>query len=158
MGAALCRAAQGRGAGRAQDGARLAFERSSPELRAPAGRCAGHDFKEPAASCSTALPVAGSSLPLPLLDTVGIKAGDLVELHNENGATQGMAYPTDTARRGDVTMVFGSPAGSQGNIVNPGVNSLMLPEYKHCWADIRKISDAPTNVAGVSFKSKEYTS
>jgi len=88
---------------------------------------------------------------------LAIKPGDLIELHNENGATQGMAYPTDTARRGDVTMVFGSPAGSQGNIVNPGVNSLMLPEYKHCWADIRKISDAPANVAGVSFKSKEYT-
>jgi len=88
---------------------------------------------------------------------LGVKAGDLVELHNENGATQGMAYPTGSARRGDVTMVFGSPAGSQGNVVNPGVNSLMLPEYKHCWANIRKISDAPANVAGVSFKSKEYT-
>ena len=65
---------------------------------------------------------------------LGIGAGDLIEISNENGATQGMAYPTDTAKRGHVAMVFGSPAGSQGNVVNPGVNELVLPDYKHTWA------------------------
>ncbi|MEP3437727.1 MAG: molybdopterin dinucleotide binding domain-containing protein [Hoeflea sp.] len=43
---------------------------------------------------------------------LSIGAGDLIEISNENGATQGMAYPTDTAKRGHVAMVFGSPAGS----------------------------------------------
>ena len=55
-------------------------------------------------------------------------------------------------------MVFGSPAGSQGNVINPGVNELVLPDYKHTWADIRKISDAPATAKAVSFKSKEYKS
>jgi arsenite oxidase large subunit len=87
---------------------------------------------------------------------LGIGAGDLVEIHNGNGATQGMAYPTDTAKPGQVAMVFGSPAGSQGNVVNPGVNELILPNYKHTWGNIRKLADATPQAKAVSFKSKEY--
>ena len=88
---------------------------------------------------------------------LGVSAGDLVELYNGNGATQAMAYPTPTARRDQVFMLFGSPSGAQGNIINPGVNELVLPDYKHCWADIRKVSDAQESVKGISMKSKEYT-
>lgn len=88
---------------------------------------------------------------------MGLNPGDLIEIHNENGATQGMAYPTNTAKRGQVAMVFGSPAGSQGNVVNPGVNELVLPDYKHTWGNIRKLADAPPQARAVSFKSKEYT-
>ncbi len=87
---------------------------------------------------------------------LGLNAGDLIEIHNENGATQGMAYPTDTAQRGQVAMVFGSPSGSQGNVVNPGVNELVLPDYKHTWGNIRKLADATPQARAVSFKSKEY--
>jgi arsenite oxidase large subunit len=68
-----------------------------------------------------------------------------------------MVYPTDTARRGETLMVFGSPSGSQGNIVNPGVNELVLPDYKHTWANIRKVADAPESAKHISFKSKEYS-
>jgi len=89
---------------------------------------------------------------------MGASAGDLVELYNDNGATQAMAYPTPTARRGETLMVFGSPAGSQGNIINPGVNELVLPDYKHTWANIRKVADAPESAKAISFKSKEYLS
>ena len=85
-----------------------------------------------------------------------ISAGDLIEIFNGNGATQGMAYPTDTAKRGQVAMVFGSPAGSQGNVVNPGVNELVLPDYKHTWGNIRKVANATPRSKSVSFKSKEY--
>jgi len=91
------------------------------------------------------------------MNELALKAGDLIEIHNANGATQGMAYPTDTAKRGQVAMVFGSPAGSQGNVVNPGVNELVLPDYKHTWGNIRKLADAPPKARAVSFKSKEYT-
>ena len=86
----------------------------------------------------------------------GIAAGDLIEISNGNGATQGMAYPTDTAKRGHVAMVFGSPAGSQGNVVGPGVNELVLPNYKHTWGNIRRIAGSTERTKGVSFKSKEY--
>jgi len=85
----------------------------------------------------------------------GLNPGDLVEIINDNGVTQGMIYPTATARRRQVAMVFGSPAGSQGNVINDGVNELVLPNYKHCWGDIRKVSDATRESARVTFKSKE---
>ncbi|TYO83953.1 arsenite oxidase large subunit [Oceanicella actignis] len=86
---------------------------------------------------------------------LGINPGDLIEIVNENGVTQGMAYPMPTLKRNTVAMVFGSPAGSQGNVVNPGVNELVLPDYKHTWGDIRKISDATPETRAISFKSHE---
>lgn len=87
---------------------------------------------------------------------LGLGAGDLVEVYNDVGATQAMAYPTPTARRGETFMLFGAPSGTQGNVINAGVNELVLPNYKQTWANIRKISDAPARVAHLSFKSKEY--
>ena len=88
---------------------------------------------------------------------LGLKAGDLVEVYNDVGATQAMTYPTPTARRGETFMLFGAPTGTQGNVINAGVNELILPNYKQTWGNIRKISDAPSTVAHISFKSKEYT-
>jgi arsenite oxidase large subunit len=87
---------------------------------------------------------------------LGLAPGDLVEVYNDVGATQAMAYPTPTARPKETFMLFGAPSGTQGNIINAGVNELVLPNYKQTWANIRKISDAPTSVAHLSFKSKEY--
>jgi arsenite oxidase large subunit len=88
---------------------------------------------------------------------LGVKAGDLVEVFNDVGATQALVYPTPTARRKETFMVFGAPNGAQGNIVNAGTNELILPNYKHTWANIRKISDAPASAADLSFKSMEYS-
>lgn len=81
-----------------------------------------------------------------------------MEVYNDAGATQAMAYPTPTARRGETFMLFGYPTGVQGNVVNAGTNELILPNYKQTWGDIRKISDAPRNVEHLSFKPKEYKS
>ena len=86
---------------------------------------------------------------------LGIAAGDLVEIYNDVGATQAMAYPTPTARRGETFMVFASPHGAQGNVINAGVNELQLPNYTQTWANIRKLADRPATVAHLSFKSKE---
>ena len=36
-------------------------------------------------------------------------------------------------------MLFGYPTGVQGNVVGPGVNELVIPNYKQTWADIRKL-------------------
>ncbi len=87
---------------------------------------------------------------------LGAKPGDLMEVVNEAGATQAMAYPTPTARRKEAFMLFAAPSGAQGNVVNDGVNTLVLPNYKQTWGDIRKISNAPASVKHLSFKSKEY--
>ncbi|MEO0625247.1 MAG: arsenate reductase (azurin) large subunit [Pseudomonadota bacterium] len=89
---------------------------------------------------------------------LSIEAGDLVEVYNDVGATQAMAYPTETAKIGETFMLFGAPSGTQGNVINAGTNELVLPNYKQTWADIRKISNAPSSVAHLSFKSKEYRS
>jgi len=101
--------------------------------------------------------------PLPFIEmnpddmtSLKINEGDLVEIFNDVGATQAMAYPTPTAKRGETFMLFGFPAGQQGNVVNAGTNELILPNYKQTWGNIRKISDAPGSVKHLSFKSKEY--
>ena len=87
---------------------------------------------------------------------LGLSEGDLVEVHNDNGATQAMAYPTPTARRKQAFMLFANPMGVQGNVVSPGVNELIIPNYKQTWGDIRKIASAPGAARGTSFKSWEY--
>ncbi|EPR21300.1 arsenite oxidase large subunit [Agrobacterium sp. TS43] len=88
----------------------------------------------------------------------GLKEGDLVEIYNDAGATQAMAYPTPTARRGETFMLFGFPTGVQGNVTSAGTNELIIPNYKQTWGNIRKIANAPRNVAHLTFKSKEYRS
>ncbi|SEA90753.1 arsenate reductase (azurin) large subunit [Rubrimonas cliftonensis] len=87
---------------------------------------------------------------------LGLKAGDLVEIYNDVGATQAMVWPEPTARPKETFMLFGAPSGTQGNVINAGTNELVLPNYKQTWADIRKIADAPRSVAHLSFKSQEY--
>ena len=87
---------------------------------------------------------------------LGVKQGDLVEVYNDNGSTQAMAYPTPSARKGETFMLFAYPTGVQGNVVSKGVNELIIPNYKQTWGSIRKIADAPEATAGLSFKSQEY--
>lgn len=85
-----------------------------------------------------------------------LSAGDIVEVYNDNGSTQAMAYPTTTARRKQTFMLFAYPTGVQGNVVSAGVNEFIIPNYKQTWGAIRKISDAPEAVRHLSFKSQEY--
>jgi arsenite oxidase large subunit len=84
---------------------------------------------------------------------LGLKAGDLVEVFNDVGATQALVYPEATARRNETFMIFGAPNGAQGNVINAGTNELILPNYKQTWANLRKISDATPASAAISFKS-----
>jgi anaerobic selenocysteine-containing dehydrogenase len=88
---------------------------------------------------------------------LGLGEGDLVEVYNDNGSTQAMAYPTPTAKRKQAFMLFAYPSGVQGNVVSAGVNEFVIPNYKQTWGDIRKIADAPEGVRHITFKSKEYT-
>ena len=86
-----------------------------------------------------------------------LKQGDLVEVYNENGSTQAMVYPTPTAKRKQTFMLFANPNGVQGNVVSPGVNEFVIPNYKQTWGNIRKLADAPEGVKHLSFKSLDYT-
>jgi arsenite oxidase large subunit len=87
---------------------------------------------------------------------LNVKAGDLVEVYNDNGSTQAVAYPTPTAKRKQTFMLFAYPTGVQGNVVSAGVNEFIIPNYKQTWAGIRKIADAPEGVKHLTFKSNEY--
>ncbi len=102
-------------------------------------------------------------MPFPVIEMnpddmkdLGVAAGDLVEIHNDAGATQAMAYPTPTAKRKQTFMLFGFPTGVAGNVVNAGVNELVIPDYKHSWANIRKIASASDKTKALSFKATEY--
>jgi arsenite oxidase large subunit len=87
---------------------------------------------------------------------LGVKAGDLVEVYNDAGSTQAMAHPSEGVRRKETFMLFAYPTGVQGNVVNAGVNELVIPNYKQTWGDIRKLADAPAAAEHLSFKSWEY--
>ncbi|KAB2884096.1 MAG: arsenate reductase (azurin) large subunit [Albidovulum sp.] len=100
--------------------------------------------------------------PLPYLQInpedaaeLGLKNGDMAEVYNDVGATQAMVYIEPTARRNETFMLFGAPSGTQGNVINAGTNTLILPNYKQTWANIRKIADASPATAKLSFKSWE---
>jgi arsenite oxidase large subunit len=87
---------------------------------------------------------------------LSLSEGDLVEVYNDNGSTQAMAWPTPSARKKESFMLFGYPSGVQGNVVSAGVNEFIIPNYKQTWGAIRKISSIPGNAAHLSFKSQEY--
>jgi arsenite oxidase large subunit len=100
--------------------------------------------------------------PLPYLQInpedaaeLGLKNGDMAEVYNDVGATQAMVYIEPTARKNETFMLFGAPSGTQGNVINAGTNTLVLPNYKQTWANIRKIAEAGPSTAGLSFKSWE---
>lgn len=86
---------------------------------------------------------------------LGVQNGDMVEVYNDVGATQAMVYIEPTARPNETFMLFGAPSGTQGNVINGGVNELILPNYKQTWADIRRIAGASPATARQSFKSWE---
>lgn len=100
--------------------------------------------------------------PLPYLQInpadaaeLGLKNGDMAEVWNDVGATQAMVYIEPTARPNETFMLFGAPSGTQGNVINAGTNTLILPNYKQTWGNIRKIAGAGPATAAVSFKSWE---
>ncbi|EIZ87209.1 arsenite oxidase large subunit [Methylobacterium sp. GXF4] len=88
---------------------------------------------------------------------LGLKAGDLVEVSSPSGFTQAMVYPTDRVQPKQTFMLFGFPAGVQGNTVSAGVNEFVIPNYKQTWGNVRKIADAPAGLRWHSFKSQDYT-
>jgi len=50
---------------------------------------------------------------------LNVRQGDLVEVYNDNGSTQAIAYPTPTAKRKQTFMLFANPNGVQGKLFRP---------------------------------------
>ncbi|HEY0837138.1 MAG TPA: arsenate reductase (azurin) large subunit [Azospirillum sp.] len=100
-------------------------------------------------------PVAPIEMNPADMETLGLRAGDLVEVYNDVGSTQAMVYPTPAAKPGQAFMLFIAPTGQVGNVISKGTNELMIPNYKNVWANIRRIGRAP-GADGMSFKNTEY--
>ena len=84
---------------------------------------------------------------------LGIASGDLVELANDVGRVQAMAYVTDAVKRGHAFMLFGHPRGAVGNLVSDHVDpATTIPYYKGVWAAIRRVGPQPEIVKTLSFR------
>ena len=51
-------------------------------------------------------------------------------------------------------MLFAYPTGAVGNVVDKGVNDLIIPNYKQTWGNIKKIADAPEATRKLSFRAR----
>ncbi|MDH3668487.1 MAG: arsenate reductase (azurin) large subunit [Paracoccaceae bacterium] len=99
-------------------------------------------------------------VPVPYLEmhpddasAMGIEPGDLVEVFNDMGSVQAMAYPTDAVKRDHCFMLFGQPRGAAGDLISDHVDpDTTIPWYKGVWADIRRIGPVPELSRTVSFK------
>ncbi len=86
-----------------------------------------------------------------------LKAGDLVEVYNDNGIDPGDGLSdADGEAEADLHAVRLSDRRVRAMSSRQGVNELIIPNYKQTWGDIRKLADAPENVRHLSFKSLEY--
>ena len=83
------------------------------------------------------------------------RAGDLVEVYNDDGSTQAMVYPTPTAKKADLHAVRLSN-GCAGQCRQRRHQRADLPNYKQTWADIRKLARRRRGVKHLSFKAQEY--
>lgn len=81
-----------------------------------------------------------------------IAAGDVVEVVNDVGRVEAMAYPTDAVKRGHTFLIFGQPRGAAGELVSDHVDpATTIPYYKGAWADVRRIGSRPELSKTVSF-------
>jgi len=87
---------------------------------------------------------------------LGVQPGDIVELHNDYGATYAMAYPDAAIKRGHTFMQFGGNNGIAGDVVTEWTDRNVIPYYKGTWADIRRIGGGDHFRKSTSFKSRRY--
>jgi len=95
--------------------------------------------------------------PVPILEMhpddaaeLGIAPGDRVEIVNDVGRVEAMAYPTDAVKLGHCFMMFGHPRGSVGDLVSDHVDPMTtIPYYKGAWADITRIGPGAELAANV---------
>ncbi|MFN2382044.1 MAG: arsenate reductase (azurin) large subunit [Guyparkeria sp.] len=86
---------------------------------------------------------------------LGIKNGDVVEVYNDYGSTQGMAHIEPTIKEGQIFMLAMGKDGTQGDVTTPAVDENIIPYYKGTWAEMRRIGDMGL-AKTVSFKTRHY--
>lgn len=104
------------------------------------------------------IPFYNDRFPVPYIEmhaedarSLGIAAGDLVEVQNDVGTVQAMAYVSDAVKKGHTFMLFGQPRGAAGDLISDHVDpSTTIPYYKGVWADIRRVGPMPEALRSVS--------
>lgn len=89
--------------------------------------------------------------------SLGISSGDLVEIYNDYGSTQGMAYVEPTAKPGQLFMAAMTREGVQGDTVPTAMDQNLIPYYKGTWGNIRRIGSLDDYKRTVSYKSRQYS-
>jgi arsenite oxidase large subunit len=98
--------------------------------------------------------------PMPFLEInpkdakkLGIASGDLIEVSNDVGKVQALAYVSDAVKRGHTFMIFGQPRGAVGDLLSDHVDpTTTIPYYKGIWAAIRRVGPPPKVAQNISFR------
>ena len=104
------------------------------------------------------IPFYHDRFPIPYVEmhaddarSLGIASGDLVEVANDMGKVEAMAYVADSVKKGHAFMLFGQPRGAAGDLVSDHVDpATTIPFYKGVWADIRRLGPMPDAMKDVS--------
>lgn len=88
--------------------------------------------------------------------SLDIESGDIVEVFNDYGSTNAMAYLEKNINKGQTFMMFAWYNGTVGDVVTDWTDENVLPYYKGAWADVRKVSSMPDYKKTLSFKSRRY--
>jgi len=88
--------------------------------------------------------------------TLGVSAGDVVEVWNDYGSTYAVAYPMKSIKPGQTFMLFGYIKGVAGDVVTEWVDRNVVPYYKGTWASIKKIGSVENWRRTISFKDRRY--
>lgn len=87
---------------------------------------------------------------------LGIESGDVVEVYNDFGSTQAMAYIQAAAKPGQTFMLAMYDKGIQGDVTTDWTDRNKVPYYKGTWANIRRIGALADYQATVSTKSRLF--
>jgi len=86
--------------------------------------------------------------------SLGVSAGDLVEIYNDYGVTRAMARIEPSIKSGHTFMQFGYDNGVQGDVTTNWTDRNIIPYYKGTWADIRRIGVDASAPRRISLKSR----
>jgi len=88
--------------------------------------------------------------------SLGVGAGDVVEVFNDFGSTYAMAYPDGTAKPGQTFMLFGYFNGVAGDVTTDWTDRNIVPYYKGTWADVRRVGTLEEFKRTVSLKNRHF--
>jgi arsenite oxidase large subunit len=88
--------------------------------------------------------------------TLGVAAGDVVEVFNDFGSTYAMAYPQKAIKAGQTFMLFGYIRGVAGDVTSPWVDRNVVPYYKGTWASIKRVGSVDDWKQTISFKERRF--